>query len=190
MGLLYLGAHGYIAEWRKIRAHTTLCLENIDLFDGRAQPELLGYCRNVALYGVRPLATSPPVRSVQQPNSSVRDNQGRTASDLWDDMVKGRIVLFTNVCADTLGPLMESRLAFVAQKDKAKVDGMKARYISDPMVGINERIEPKHRARVRVPKHGNVIRMIWYWDRRCATIPRSCANGMRKGPLSFSLCQL
>ena len=80
-------------------------------------------------------------------------------------------MLFTKECEGLVGPLMESSLAFVTQKDVTKETGVKVRYISDPWVEINERIEPKHHPRVRVPKHGNVIRMILYWKRRYPTIP-------------------
>ena len=80
-------------------------------------------------------------------------------------------MLFTKECEGLVGPLMESSLAFVTQKDVTKETGVKVRYISDPWVEINERIEPKHHPRVRAPQHGNVIRMILYWKRRYPTIP-------------------
>ena len=64
--------------------------------------------------------------------------------------------------------MMESRLAFVTQKDVTKDDGVN---VSDPMVEINERIGPETHPRVRVPNHANVIRRAIYWKRRCPSIP-------------------
>ena len=101
------------------------------------------------------------------------------------DVTKGRILLFTQACQDTLGPLMESRLAFVTQKDATRPGGHKVRYISDPMVAINERIEPKHRPRVGVPQHAHVIRRILYWKRRYPTIPVSLCKRDVKGALKL-----
>merc|ERR1712112_649847 len=88
-----------------------------------------------------------------------------------EDLVKGRIMLFSERCEHLVGDLMESRLAFVTQKDVTKKDGVKVRYISDPRVEINERIDPATHPRVRVPKHANVIRRVLYWKRRYPTIP-------------------
>ena len=171
VGCMYGAARGYISAWGSTRAPTTLLPGNLEMFAGRVQPELLSYVRDVAAYGVRPMATSPPVRSAQLPYSGVRDNTDRTANDMWEDLVKGRVMLFTKVCEHRVGPLMESRLAFATQKDVTKEAGVKVRYISDPRVEINERIEPKHHPRVRAPKHGNVARRILYWERRYPTIP-------------------
>ena len=171
VGCMYKSAHCYTSEWRSARAPTTLLPGCLDIFCGRVQPELLEYIGDVATYGVRPKSLYPPVRNEQQPYSSVRDNPIRTAQDLWGDVVKGRILLFTHACEHTLGPLMESRLAFVTQKDITKPEGQKVRYISDPRVEINERCEPKLHPRVRVPQHGHVIRRVLYRKRRYPAIP-------------------
>ena len=161
---------------------------NLETFRGRVQPELLEYVEKVDIYGVKPKATLPPIRNEQQPYSSVRDNPERTAGDSREDVTKGRILLFTERCKGDLGPLMESRLAFVTQKDATKPGGRKVRYISDPRVAINERIEPKSHPRVRVPRHANVIRMVLYWKRRCPAIPVSSCDWKRKGRLNSPLC--
>ena len=81
---------------------------------------------------------------------------------MWEDLLKGRAMLYTQRCERLVGPLMESRLALVTQKDVTKDEGVKVRYISDPRVEINERIDPKTHPRVRVPRHANVIRRVLY----------------------------
>ena len=64
MGCLYLAVHAYISERRRTRAPTTLRLENLDIFTGRAHPALLSFVRNVAVYGAKPRATLPcPIRA-------------------------------------------------------------------------------------------------------------------------------
>ena len=52
-------------------------------------------------------------------------------------------MLFAKIRATTLVPLMESRLVFATQKDVAKKEGVKFRYISDTRDEINERIKPQ-----------------------------------------------
>ena len=73
----------------------------------------------------------PPERSAQTPYSSVADNPKRTACDMWGDLVKGGIMLFSKNCDRLVGPRMESRLSFVTQKDAAEELGVEVRYISD-----------------------------------------------------------
>ena len=80
-------------------------------------------------------------------------------------------MLFSKKCDRLVGPLMESRLAFGAQMDVAQEIGVKVRYISDPLIALNERIFPKTHPAVRVRKHSNVIRRIQYWKRRYPAIP-------------------
>ena len=91
--------------------------------------------------------------------------------DQWEDLVKGRVMLFTKWREHLLGKLMESSLSLATQKDVTKKDGVKVGYISDPRVEINERIDPAAHPKVRVPKQANVIRRILYWKRRYPTIP-------------------
>lgn len=62
-------------------------------------------------------------------------------------LVKGRAALFSKKCEDLDGPLMESRMSSVTQKDLANEQSVGVRYISDPTVEINERIDPEHAIR-------------------------------------------
>ena len=59
---------------------------------------------------------------------------------------------------------MGSWLSFVSRNGVAREQGVGVRCISAPMVEINERIDIKTRANVRVPKHANVIRRILYGE--------------------------
>ena len=89
-------------------------------------------------------------------------------------------MLFSKQCDRLAAPLMESRLAFVPQKDVTEENGARARYFSDPMIDIDERIAPRTHHRVRVPKHGSVIRRVWYLRRRYPTIPSMmCKSDVR-----------
>ena len=172
MGCMYLAARAYIRHWREFRKPATLTQKGLSVFKGRVNSELLAYATDLAVYGVKPMAKYPAVRSPQKPYSSLVGNPIRTCDDMWGDLVKGGgIMLFSKRCEHLVGPLMESRLAFVTQKDATKEKGVKVRYISDPRVGINERIDPSTHPRVRGPKHANVIRIILYGRRRYPTIP-------------------
>ena len=171
MGCLYMAAHLYVAYWRANRSPTTLTPEGLEVFAGRVDPNLLGFANDMAVYGVKPMSAYLAVRSPQAPYSSIMDNPERTCEDLWGGLVKRRVMLFSKECDHLVGPLMESRLAFVTQKDVTQKEGVKVRYISDPRVEINERIDPWNHPKVRVPKHANVIRRIMYWKRRYPTIP-------------------
>ena len=52
-------------------------------------------------------------------------------------------MLFRKKCEHLVGPLMESRLACVTQKAVTQESGAKVRYISDPRIALDERIDPK-----------------------------------------------
>ena len=171
LGCIYKAAHCYLCYWRANRFPTTLKEEGLKLSEGRVQKDLLQFARELAIYDVKPMGAKPLVRSSQQPYSIVQDNPSREAEDMWEDLMKGRLMLYTKRREHLVAPLMESRMAFVTQKDVAKPEGVKVRYISDPMIEINERIDPKTHPRVRVPKHANVIGRIFYWKRRYPTIP-------------------
>ena len=181
MGCIYQASHAYLQYWRVVREPTTLKPSGLKVFEGMVEPALLSFANDLATYGVRPMAQYPAVRSPQFPYSSVMDNPTRTSRDLWEDLVKGRIMLFTQKRQHLVGPLMESQLEFATQQDVTKKDGVKVRYISDPRIEINERIDPATHPRVRVPKHANVIRMILYWKRRYPTIPALLCKRDAKG---------
>ena len=182
---MYRAAHAYTSRWRVQRCPTALLPGALGIFRSRIHPCLFDRAYNVAKFGVRPRAVYPAIRANQKPYSSVADNPLRTAADLWDDIVKGRLMIFTLSSEHLVGELMESRLAFVAQKDVAKADGVKVRYISDPMGEINERIYPRTRPWVRVPRHANVIRRSLHWKRRYPTIPVLLCKRDAKGHSSF-----
>ena len=131
------------------------------------------------------MAIRPPVSSAKLPYASARDNPERTASDMWGDMVEGRVMFFTKMFAGMVGPLTVSIWAFFTQKDVTRNEGAKVRYISDHMVDINERIEPKHHPMVRVPKRGDVIRRILYWGGIYPDIPVLFRTGDLKGAFKF-----
>ena len=70
------------------------------------------------------------------------------------------------ICADLVGPLVESRLPFFYPQEAARAGGVNTMYISGPMVEADERIATKLRPAVILPKHGNVARMVLYWESR------------------------
>lgn len=62
--------------------------------------------------------------------------------------------------------LMDSRMAYVSQKDVTDPDQVKVRYISGPRVEINPRIDTDRHPRRIVPKQQNVARAVLYSQRR------------------------
>ena len=117
MGGLYSDAHGYLCYWRANRDPAALKLGNLAIFQDRVQPELLDYVKDMETYGVRPMGQYPPVRSSHRAYSSIQGNPERTAHDMWGDLLKGSVMLYTQRCEHLVGPLMEPRLAFATQKD-------------------------------------------------------------------------
>ena len=165
-GSLEVGAHAYTCQWRATRKPTTLTPEGLQVFRDRVDENLYAYAEGLATYGVKPLADSPPTRFRQKPYATVADSPERTAGDLWEDLVKGRLMVFTVRAEPITGDLMESRLAYVSQKDVTNPDSVKVRYISDPRLEINSRIDTERHPRCIVPKHQNVARRVLYWQRR------------------------
>ena len=136
------------------------------MFKGHVDERLYKYAEQLAIYGVKPLADQPPVRSKQMPYATVGENPQRTACDLWGDLVKDRLLVCTEATEALVGPLMESRLAYLNQPGPVNPDLQKARYISDRRVAINERIATDRRPRCISPKQQNVARRVLYWKRR------------------------
>lgn len=59
------------------------------------------------------------------------------------------------------------------------------RYISDPVVEVDERIGPRTHPDVRAPRHANATRRILYREGGYLTAPFVCARGTRRAPLHF-----
>ena len=125
----------------------------------------------VAHYGVIPCGDRPPVRSPQTAYADINDNPDAAARELRGDVVNGRLMIFTQCSEAYTGDLMESKLAYVLQKDATNPDTMKVRCVSDPRNEFNERLEnDRHPQRV-IPRHQNVARRTLYWKRRYPSIP-------------------
>lgn len=135
------------------------------MFQRKVGQRVYDYANNLATKGVKPLADRPPVRSRQTPYSTIQNNPERKARELWEDLVEGRLMVFTVDSEPWTDELMESRLAFVTQTDATNPDQQKARYISDPRVEINHRIDTDRHPRCIVPRQQNVARRILYWQR-------------------------
>ena len=165
-GSLSVAAHAYTARWRKTRQPTTLTPAGVEAFKDRVEHDVYAYAADLAKLGVRPLADRPPTRERQQAYSTAQDNPERTASDLWEDLVKGRLMVYTTASEPWAEQLMESRLVDLSQKDVVNPDQMKVRYISDPRLEINPRIDTDRHPRCIVPKHQHVARRVLYWQRR------------------------
>ena len=96
-------------------------------------------------YGDKPMDIRPPTRSAHLPYASIVGNHEKTASDMWWEFAGlGSRYIYTKMCEHLVGPLAKSRIPFFTQKDAAKADGVKVRYIFDPMIGIGERIGQQH----------------------------------------------
>ena len=163
MGCMYLAARAYIRHWGAVREPKTIKPGGLSVFEGMVSSELMTYAMELATFVVKPMSMYPPVRSPQNPYSIVMGNPERARNDVWGDLVKGRIMLFSKKREHLAGPMMGSRLTFVTQKNVAKENGVKVRYISDTMIDVNERIDPETHHKLRVPEHADAIRRYCTW---------------------------
>ena len=170
-GDLFKAAHAYTSLWRLVRAPTTLTPAGLSLFEWIVDPALMEHSLHVATHGVLPCGDRVPTRSPQIAYSNVNDNPRATASELLDDVRKGRLILFTERSGPYTGNLMESKLAYVTQRDVKDPDKMKIRYIRDPRNEAIERIDNDRRPKRTAPRHQNVARRALYWKRRYPALP-------------------
>ena len=96
------------------------------------EEELFDYAMDMATFGVKPKGHYPPVRTRQQAYASADDDHTTTASELWGDLVSGRLFLISSNSEHATGNLMESKLTFVTHPDVTNPGCTKTRYISDP----------------------------------------------------------
>ena len=160
VGDLFQAAHGYTAKWRRGAPLLHLPPQGIGLFNGIVDEQLYDYASRVATHGVHPHGGRPPVRFRQQAYSNVQDNPRDTAAELWGDVLKGRLLAFTVASETFTSNLMESKLAYVSQKDATDPDSTEVRYISDPRNEVNERIHNEHHPQCVIPRHQNVARRV------------------------------
>ena len=124
-------AQCYIKEWRSTR-NPTLTPAGMSIFKDHVKEDLFEFGYNVSKYGVCSKAHSPPIRSPQSPYPPVRDDPIQTIKDLWSDVIEGRIFLFAISSEDKVGPLMETKLSFVEQKNVGSEGGVRIRYMRSP----------------------------------------------------------
>ena len=125
--------------------------------------------------------TKKPRWFAQEPYSSINDDVNATASALWEDVLEGRMFSITVDSDPYMGNLMESKLAAVVQKDVANPLKNKVRYISDPMLEVNERMCKFRHPKCVVPRHANVARRILFWHRRYPGVPVVISKRDAKG---------
>ena len=122
---MFQTSHRYIARWRAARNPTTLSKGGVEMFDGLVCQKLYDYATKVATHWVCPMGDKVPVRFKQNPYSSIDDNAEGAALALWEDLLRGRLMVFTNAGGILVGDLAESKLAAVTQKDVTNPDVMK-----------------------------------------------------------------
>ena len=170
-GDLSTAAHAYTANWRRGRKPTTLTPAGLSIFGGIDDKDLYDHSLGVATRGASPCGDRIPPMFHQEAYSNAHDNPIETAAELWGDVLKGRLFLFTQRSDPFAGNLMESKLAYVTQRDVTNPDQVKTRYISDPRSEANERIDNDRNPPCVIPRHQNVARRILYWKRRNPSIP-------------------
>lgn len=81
----------------------------------------------------------------------MNDNPDATAEEMWGDVLKGRLSIFTELSEPYAVNLMGSKLAYVFQRDVVNPDKVKRRYISDPINEVNGRIDNDRNPQCVVP---------------------------------------
>ena len=171
VGDVFLASHAYMARWRATREPTTMAPAGLKVFQGLVGDEIFDYAMDMATFGVKPKGHYPPVRARQQAYAIANDDPTTTASELWSDIVSGRLFLLSSDSEHATGNLMESKLTFVTQDDVANHGCTKTRYISDPRVAANERVFGENRPACIVPRHQHVARRLMLCKRRYPGIP-------------------
>ena len=184
-GDVSIASHAHTCGWRKRRNPTTLTPNGLSVFEGIVAPDLYQHALNISSHGVLPCGDRPPERFQQSAYANINDNPEATAAELWEDLVKGRLMIFTDRSEPFAGDLMGSKLAYVLQKDATNPDVVKVRYISDPRNEVNDRLENDRRPQCIIPRHQNVARRAMYWKRRYPAIPILISKRDFKG--SFKL---
>ena len=103
-----------------------------------------------------------PTRFRQQAYASVKDDPVTTVVELWEDLVRGRLFIFTEASGPYASNLMESKLTYVAQVDVTDPGKLKTRYISDPILEINERATSENRPTCVILRHQNIARRLLF----------------------------
>ena len=171
IGHLSDAAHCYIDEWSRSRSTTTMTTQGVNVFKDHLGPSLYDKGVKIAKQGVNARSHAPPLRFAKNPYPSVRGNPAQSLSDLRPDIVEGRLFLFTTKSEGKLGPLMETKLSFLEQKDVSVDGGAEIRYICDPRLEINSRTDSRRRPFLFVPTIPSLLRRILYWGRRYPGIP-------------------
>ena len=171
VGDVFVASHAYLARWRATREPTTMTPGGLKVFQGLVEEELLDYAMDMATFGVKPKGNYPPVRTRQQAYASANDDPTATASELWSDLVNGRLFLISDNSEQATGDLMESKLTFVTQPDITNPGCAKTRYISDPRVAVNERVFGENHPACIVTRHQHVARRLMLCKRRYPGIP-------------------
>ena len=107
VGDVFLASHAYMASWRATRVPTTMTPAGLKVFQGLVEDEIFDYAMDRATFGVKPKGHYPPVRVRQQAYASVNDDPTTTASELWSDLVNGRLFLISFDSEYATGNLME-----------------------------------------------------------------------------------
>ena len=143
----------------------------IEFFRNSVKSEVSDYAANMATYGVRPHGSSMPVRFKRQAYASVRGDPVTTARELWEEIARGRLLVFADISEPFTTNLMESKLTYVTQVDVANPSVIKTRHISDPRLEINERVDEENRPACVIPRPRNIARRLMYFKRRYPGIP-------------------
>ena len=79
VGALSVAANAYTCRWRSTRMPTTLTHAGLEVFEGYVEDTVLHYAKDLANFGVKPLADKPP--PPPQPPKGVRDRGGQPDAD-------------------------------------------------------------------------------------------------------------
>ena len=131
---------------------------------------------------------TPPRGSPQTAYANIADNPQESAAELWEDVAKGRLVLCAEQSDAYTGNLMESKLAYVLQKDSTDPDAMRARYISEPRNEANDRIDNERHRQCTIHRRRNADRRVLYWKRRYQSIPAPISKTRSQGRAQIDTC--
>ena len=169
VGDLQKALRAYACSWRSLRSPTTLTPDGLKIFEGVVQPDVLDYAYRLSKFGVFARGDRMPVRFEQQAYSSIDDHPGEAKKEFRAGLFRG-LVVFTARSDFQMGPLMESKLAYVFQKDVADPAKTKVCYISDARSEVNERLDKDRHPKCITPRHQHISRRIIYWGKRCPNI--------------------
>ena len=134
--------------------------------DGKINPELLAYARQVAIEGVPARFSGPtPERVTSKPHASAKDHLPEAAKQLWKDGSKGRVLLCSGLSPELMRGVISVPLARVPKMNPDRTVSESGRIVWDARFPNQGCAKEDHPPALQ-PRHREVARLLAWWAYR------------------------